>query len=198
MNWETILSFGDSITIGSRTYLGYPEYACHLLRHSTKKEWNALNFSKSGITTVELHRMIAADLFYLSQLKPQVITVMIGTNDAKQGTSVEAFCIAFRQVLLKARLVAPNSLLLLIAIPMLQDGASLPYRPSMNTIIQDYNRAIETMAADFAVEMLTPEVDACHFTDGVHLNDLGIKKISRQLAQFILEKRKLSLIAEAP
>lgn len=40
MNWETLLCMGDSITIGSRSYLGYPEYAGHYLSTETNKKWN--------------------------------------------------------------------------------------------------------------------------------------------------------------
>ena len=31
MNWETLLAFGDSITYGARSYLGYPEICGDIL-----------------------------------------------------------------------------------------------------------------------------------------------------------------------
>jgi lysophospholipase L1-like esterase len=56
MNWETLLCLGDSITIGARSYLGYPDYAADYLKQKTNKNWLAVNYAVSGYTTIQLAR----------------------------------------------------------------------------------------------------------------------------------------------
>ncbi len=43
MNWETLMCFGDSITIGARSYCGYPEYAGNYLEKELGNKWNIIN-----------------------------------------------------------------------------------------------------------------------------------------------------------
>lgn len=194
MNWETLLSFGDSITIGSRTYLGYPEYASELLRQATQTEWNTFNYAKAGITTVELHRMMSADFAHLKQLSPELITVLVGTNDAKKGISSANFAIAYRQVILKARLIAPEATLLVFSIPPLQKGVKLPYTRAMNAVIEEYNDIIKTIGESFRVPVVELELSDKHFGDGVHLNEAGIAKMGQQIADYILKLRGIEPI----
>ena len=40
MTWETYIAFGDSITKGARTYLGYPELVGHSLNTHLAGKWN--------------------------------------------------------------------------------------------------------------------------------------------------------------
>ena len=192
MNWETILSLGDSITIGSRTYMGYPEYAGHILQLNTDQGWNVFNFAKSGITTVELHRMMANNFYQLKHYMPDLITVLIGTNDAKIMTSPENFSIAYRQILLKAKIISSNALTIVMPIPLLQKGVKLPYFYSMNKIIGTYNTIIKKTANEFGVLFFEPLLNGCHFSDGVHLNEKGIIAIGKQLSDVVLEARGLS------
>ncbi|NQV02922.1 MAG: hypothetical protein HQ542_09770 [Bacteroidia bacterium] len=52
MNWETLISFGDSITIGARSYLGYPEICGDLLENILNKDWHVINHARNGFTTI--------------------------------------------------------------------------------------------------------------------------------------------------
>ena len=72
MNWETYIAFGDSITIGARTYLGYPELVGNKLSVSLSKQWNVINHSVSGYKAIDLSRHID---FHFSTLKDQKTTV---------------------------------------------------------------------------------------------------------------------------
>jgi lysophospholipase L1-like esterase len=194
MNWETILSFGDSITIGSRTYLGYPECSSAILQQKMNIEWNVFNFAKSGITSVELHRMIANSFADLKQTLPELITIMVGTNDAKKGTSIDNFEIAYRQVLLKARLIAPEASLILFSIPMLRKGVKLPYTLDMNHTIEQYNIVIKKLSESFRVTLLEPVLEDHLFIDGVHLNEEGVMKMGEYIANYVFKVRGLSFL----
>lgn len=191
MNWETILSFGDSITIGSRTYLGYPECSGAMLQQKMNMEWNVFNFAKSGITAVELHRMISNSFADLKQTSPELISIMVGTNDAKKGTSLSNFEIAYRQILLKAKLIAPEAAVIVFSIPTLRKGVKLPYTLEMNNTIEQYNTIIKKLCANFKATFSEPVLGDDLFIDGVHLNDEGVKKMAEHIANHIFKIRGL-------
>ena len=83
MNWETLLSFGDSITFGARSYLGYPEICGDLLGKKLQKQWHVINHATNGFTTMDLLRSINPMLSNYKASYASLITVMIGTNDIK-------------------------------------------------------------------------------------------------------------------
>src|SRR6185369_15883500 len=105
MNWETYIAFGDSITIGARTYLGYPEHVGKLLEQTTKKKWNVINHAESGYTAADLLRSIDRNLQNLKGDTSSISTLLIGTNDVKLGTDVNDFEIAYSLLLLKIKLI---------------------------------------------------------------------------------------------
>jgi lysophospholipase L1-like esterase len=192
MNWETLLAFGDSITIGARTYLGYPEYAANLLSQATQKHWNAVNFAKSGITAIELNRMITAEFSNLQSQHPDLITLLIGTNDLKNGTSPQDFRIACEQILIKAKLICPSNNVLIFQIPVLQNGVKYPYSLSMNQQIPQFNTMLQQMALAFHCRYGSFQLTEKDFCDGVHLNEQGVQRAGEQLAQTILRERGLN------
>lgn len=193
MNWETLLSFGDSITIGSRSYLAYPEYAGDFLESHTHKSWSVHNVAVSRYTCIDLNRYLTDNYSHLMAMKPEIMTLMIGTNDAKIGTSTSNYRIAYNQLLVKARLINRESPLLLVKIPMLTDGVILPYALSMNQTIISYNKIIEELAAKHKLETLSLNLDAKYFFDGVHFNEAGSRAAGQQVGKYVLWQRGIKI-----
>lgn len=193
MNWETLLSFGDSITIGSRSYLAYPEYTGDLLEAHSHKFWSVHNVAVSRYTCIDLNRYISDNYAHLMAMKPEVMTLLIGTNDAKVGTSPSNYRIAYNQLLVKARLINRESQLLLIKIPLLRDGVVLPYTLAMNETIIAYNQIIDELAAKHGLETLSLTLELNHFFDGVHFNEAGSKAAGLQLAKALLKQRGIKI-----
>src|SRR5436190_23929773 len=104
MNWETLLSLGDSITFGARSYLGYPEICGDILGKKLDKNWHVINHSTNGFTTINLVRSLNSEMESYKNCYPSIITVMIGTNDIKMNVSIENFKIAYKQLITKLRL----------------------------------------------------------------------------------------------
>jgi len=185
------MCLGDSITIGSRSYLGYPEYAARFLSVKTQKDWNLYNCARAGFTTIDLVRHIDSKWGDLKLVKPDLITIMVGTNDLKRSTTADDFAIAYRQLIVKSRLLLGNANLLLLKIPLLQTGVMLPYHSEMNTLVKVYNEIIQEIADELGLlchEMICqPE----EFFDGVHLTDAGSRSWGQQLTDFILNLRNL-------
>ena len=136
MNWETLLSIGDSITIGSRSYLGYPEYCAGFLSERTNKKWNVLNHSIAGFTTIDLARFLDESMANLKSSKPDIATVLIGTNDLKGITSFKIFRLAYELLITKVQLIVGSKNIILIEIPLLREGVMLPY--SIDSRKQEY------------------------------------------------------------
>lgn len=190
MNWETLLCLGDSITIGSRSYLGYPEYCGSFLSAETNKDWNVTNHAVSGYTTIDLTRSIDKNFSNLKTIRPDIITILIGTNDLKSNTSPLLFKIAYEQLVVKAQLIMGNNNIILIGIPKLMDGVMLPYKTSMNQTVITYNEIIREISN---TKGLIFEQLVCHkndFYDGVHLNESGSKSFGNQICSSILKLRK--------
>lgn len=190
MKWETILCLGDSITIGSRSYLGYPEYCGAYLTEKTNQQWNVVNHAEARFTTIDLARWIDAHWSNLVQVNPEIISIMIGTNDIKSSTPGEEFRIAYEQVIIKSYLLIKNQNIILNEIPHLQDGVMLPYHLKMNDQIDSYNKIIQDIAEKEGLMIHRLNASANHFYDGVHLNDHGSKAWGEQLGEKIIQIRK--------
>lgn len=189
MNWETLLCLGDSITFGARSYMGYPEICGNLLEQKLSKNWNVINHATNGFTTIDLVRSLNPVLTAYKMEHPSLITIMIGTNDIKNKTSIEDFTIAYRQLLVKAKLMSVNSNILLLKIPRFTTQVFYPYHYEMNDTVVTFNAAIDQIAAEFNVRTFAMEFGDDDFFDGVHFNPKGSLSAATQLARFILNDK---------
>ena len=192
MNWQTLMCLGDSITIGTRSYLGYPEACCGVLHSRLGQHWNAVNFATAGYRVIDLARALDRSYADLQAARPGIITILIGTNDAKQPTPEAAFTLAYEQVLIKSRLIAGHSNVILIPPPRLGPGMLYPYLPAMNSVIDRYAQIIGLKAQEHGLRSLNLTLQPEHFFDGVHLNDAGAMECGEQLARFILNDKDLA------
>ncbi len=189
MNWETILSVGDSITIGSRSYLGYPEYCGNFLSLGTNKKWNVINHAVAGYTTIDLLRSVDKNYSNLENCKPDIATILIGTNDLKSNTSSRIFKIAYEQLVTKIRLIVGTNNLILIKLPSLIPGVMLPYSINMNELVTEYNKIIHSIAEENELLSIQLKCEESFFYDGVHLNETGSEDFGKQLSNHILKLR---------
>ena len=198
MNWQTLLCLGDSITIGSRSYLGYPEACCGFLRSKLQQRWHAVNFATAGYRAIDLARAMDRSFTHLQSAKPGVVALLIGTNDAKQPTPPAAFAEAYEQILVKARLIAGHGNIIVIPPPRLESGMLYPYLPAMNSVLEGYEQIIRAKAEEHGVRTFRFDVRPEHFFDGVHLNDAGVQACGEQLGAFILNDKGFAHSADLP
>jgi lysophospholipase L1-like esterase len=198
MNWETLLCLGDSITIGSRSYLGYPEYAGAQLEKVIGNRWNVVNHATCGFKAIDLHRSMTLHYCSLQQFQPSLATIMIGTNDLKGPTSLEDYRLAYKQIILKTRLLLGNTNIVLLHVPHLPSQVKYPYRSAMNPQVDAYNRVIDSLAEQFELQTLAFEITDEDLFDGVHLNDIGAKSVGKQLASYILTDKGVYSHAGTP
>ncbi len=189
MNWETLLTFGDSITYGARSYLGYPEICGDLLSNRLNKKWHVINHSTNGHTTMDLIRSINPFLENYKSIYPSLITVMIGTNDIKNHVSIKDFKIAYNQLIIKLELLSVGKNILLLKIPRFTQKVFYPYNYSMNEQVGEFNLCIEQLAFENKLRCLDLNLTDEDFYDGVHLNSEGCHTVAQQLSGFILKDK---------
>ena len=189
MNWETLLAFGDSITFGARSYLGYPEICGNILSEKLDKQWHVINHATNGFTTMDLIRSINPLLQNYKNSYPNLITVMIGTNDVKTGVDLNDFKIAYKQLILKMQLLSVNNNVILLKIPRFTQKVFYPYNFSMNEKVVTMNSCIEELAAANGLRCFEFNLADDDFFDGVHLNSKGCETAGVQLANLILSDK---------
>ncbi|MES2140364.1 MAG: SGNH/GDSL hydrolase family protein [Bacteroidota bacterium] len=194
MNWETYIAFGDSITIGARTYLGYPELVGNKLSDRLNKQWNVINHSVSGFKAIDLARYIDKHFSSLREHKSSITSILIGTNDIKEKTSVEDFKIALNQIIIKTKLLTTNKNVILFLIPEFHKGIMYPYSIEMNRTISIFNMAISQLAQKHDLRMLELNHTEKDFLDGVHLNQSGIENFSDQISKYILKDKGMDIV----
>lgn len=193
MNWETYTAYGDSITIGARTYLGYPELVGNSLSNHLSKQWNVINHAVSGYKAIDLARYIDKYFSTLKENQSSISTILIGTNDIKENTRIEDFKIALDQVILKVKLLTVNKNVIILSIPEFHPGIMYPYSISMNEVIKKFNLEIKEAADHHHIRSLDIKHAPDDFLDGVHLNNKGLETFSNQLSAYILKDKGLTL-----
>lgn len=84
----TYLALGDSYTIGtgaSHESLNYPSLLAQRLQAEGGREVRVVNPAVNGFTTVDL---LAREIGFIGELKPDLVTVLIGVNDLVRGRGV--------------------------------------------------------------------------------------------------------------
>jgi len=189
MNWETILFLGDSLTVGARSYLGFPEYVGNMLSEKLSKEWNVINHATNGFQAIDLARSLSDNFANLSSNTPLLSVVLIGTNDAKSNTSIEEYTIAMEQIIIKAKLLTMNNNVLLLDIPNLRAGVSYPYTAEMNKTIARYNQVILRLTEKHQIKHLVISMEDEDFFDGVHFNKKGTIRFAEGVVDHIMKAR---------
>ncbi|MCB0525019.1 MAG: SGNH/GDSL hydrolase family protein [Lewinellaceae bacterium] len=191
MNWETLACFGDSITIGARSYLGYPEYISSHLQEEIGNSWNVLNIAVSGFTACDLQRKITADSQTISIHDISFFTLLIGTNDVKKSTPLPEFRIAYDLTVLKILLLCKHANGVLISIPEFRKGLKYPYNFDMNTLVCEFNKVIFDIGQKYGLKVLNLDLEDKDFFDGIHLNQQGSFQVASQISNHILNEKGL-------
>ncbi len=85
------LALGDSYTIGtgaSHESHNYPSLLAARLEDATSREVRLVNPAVNGFTTIDL---LANEIGFINELKPDIVSVLIGVNDLVRARSVDAY-----------------------------------------------------------------------------------------------------------
>ncbi len=87
----TYLALGDSYTIGtgaSHESRNFPSLLAVRVQEASGREVEVVNPAVNGFTTIDL---LAKELGYITDLKPDLVSVLIGVNDLVQGRSAQQY-----------------------------------------------------------------------------------------------------------
>jgi len=90
-NHLVYLALGDSYTIGtgaSHESRNFPSLLAASLQEASRREVEVVNPAVNGFTTIDL---LAKELGYITDLKPDLVSVLIGVNDLVQGRSAQQY-----------------------------------------------------------------------------------------------------------
>jgi lysophospholipase L1-like esterase len=129
--------------------------------------------------------------------RPDVVILMIGTNDAKESQLVpDAFRIRY-SVLLDRSLAESRTRLIAATIPPHRFGKGAKARQAINRIIREEveKRAAQGRAVRL-VDVYALLDDRADFVDALHMNDAGYEKVGNAFADALLEMIGSSLPAQ--
>ena len=90
-NHIVYLALGDSYTIGtgaSHESRNFPSLLAAHVQEATRREVKVVNPAVNGFTTIDV---LARELGYITDLKPDLVSVLIGVNDLVQGRRAQQY-----------------------------------------------------------------------------------------------------------
>ena len=90
-NHIVYLALGDSYTIGtgaSHESRNFPSLLAAHVQEATRREVEVVNPAVNGFTTIDV---LAKELGYITDLKPDLVSVLIGVNDLVQGRRAQQY-----------------------------------------------------------------------------------------------------------
>jgi len=184
--YEKMICYGDSLTVGARSSVGYPEVVAYLLTQSSGRSWMVCNESVNGDTAVDLLRRI--DQNSHSYADAAYASLLIGTNDTKPSvrTEVAEFEMLYEQILW--RLQIKHAHVFLFTIPNMWAPVCSPYGSKCGEWIDSYNGVIAHHAELVGLPLIALDgLPKTVFADGVHFNLKGAWKVAAKLATEIMK-----------
>ena len=178
-----LLCLGDSNTYGydPRSYFGsrYPEKSCWT---GLLDGWEVINCGMNGLagpTDSKVWKNL------IESRKPDLVTVMLGSNDLLEGRSAEET--AGRMVKFLRAILESGIPILLIAPPIMKPGAWVQGEAQIQESIK-----LGRLYRDVANELGTDFVDAVEWDvevtfDGVHFTEKGHKAFAQGLMKHLEE-----------
>jgi lysophospholipase L1-like esterase len=184
MNYQKIICWGDSQTVGARTYGCYPLYLVRSLNQGSRYVWSAISFCRNGYTARDLWFRMGPDLLTVGDT-PQAC-ILIGTNDVGEGTPLDLFAEYFAQ-LVDALAIARFRVVHCGEIPRIWPDGHAYFAQGTEQRRAEYNAAIERVVASSSIARLVrfPGLTAEHFVDPVHFSESGNAAIAEAFAASI-------------
>ncbi|MDP9903035.1 GDSL-type esterase/lipase family protein [Variovorax ginsengisoli] len=163
---QRIVMLGDSLTHGNQWGNTFP--ACEVL-----------DMGVSGSKVEDIENRLAQ----VSAAKPDVVFVMMGTNNIWRGQTVDETLVKYQRVLTKLTSLTPR--VIALKVPEASDG--MPDYAKYNQSIQQLNAGIAEISQKSSIDFVDPGIDGADIQylrvkDGVHLQkpayNLWSKKIS--------------------
>lgn len=145
-------------------------------------------FGNANITADGYTKVLSYIPYFAQQLNPDIIFMIIGTNDYRLGRTLTNFYTALTSWVQAYRTALPDTCLVLIAPPQCNATGSYPltsYRDIMRKVATENNCEFFSLYDDFPSSYATANSYGL-WNDTLHLNNNGADFLSRELYKYFL------------
>ncbi|HBX4897082.1 TPA: SGNH/GDSL hydrolase family protein [Klebsiella pneumoniae] len=145
-------------------------------------------FGNSNITADGYTKVLSYIPYFAQQLNPDIIFMIIGTNDYRLGRTLSNFYTALSAWVQAYKTALPDTALVLIAPPQCNASGSYPlssYRDVMRQVANENHVEFFSLYDDFPAAYATANTYGL-WNDALHLNNNGADFLSRQLYKYFL------------
>ncbi|HCA7565657.1 TPA: SGNH/GDSL hydrolase family protein [Klebsiella quasipneumoniae] len=145
-------------------------------------------FGNANITADGYTKVLGNISYFAQQLNPDIIFMIIGTNDYRLGRTLSNFYTALSAWVQAYKTALPDTALVLIAPPQCNASGSYPlssYRDVMRQVANENHVEFFSLYDDFPVAYATANTYGL-WNDALHLNNNGADFLSRQLYKYFL------------
>ncbi|HBQ3164899.1 hypothetical protein GQQ64_24575 [Klebsiella pneumoniae] len=145
-------------------------------------------FGNANITADGYTKVLGNISYFAQQLNPDIIFMIIGTNDYRLGRTLSNFYTALTSWVQAYKAALPDTALVLIAPPQCNASGSYPlssYRDVMRQVANENHVEFFSLYDDFPAAYATANTYGL-WNDALHLNNNGADFLSRQLYKFFL------------
>jgi len=188
--YSTLLAFGDSLTYGSRDEFGwsYPAYLSKLV----KEKYNQLLvFENAGIPGETISEAVRRAYRVIKGSGCYEVVFFEGTNDAKDSvrTPIDVYEFSVEYIVELVEIL--DKKLYLGLIPDLRGFGAQDYSNRSKGLISKYNEIIKKVANKHNIPLIDFRgMPIEYYSDGVHLNSIGYKKMAERVLEAIEKERK--------
>ncbi|PXL45129.1 hypothetical protein DMS60_03760 [Klebsiella variicola] len=145
-------------------------------------------FGNANITADGYTNVLGNISYFAQQLNPDIIFMIIGTNDYRLGRTLSNFYTALTSWVQAYKAALPDTALVLIAPPQCNASGSYPlssYRDVMRQVANENHVEFFSLYDDFPAAYATANTYGL-WNDALHLNNNGADFLSRQLYKYFL------------
>lgn len=145
-------------------------------------------FGNANITADGYTKVLSYIPYFAQQLNPDIIFMIIGTNDYRLGRTLSNFYTALTSWVQTYKAALPDTCLVLIAPPQCNATGSYPltsYRDIMRKVATENNCEFFSLYDDFPSPYATANSYGL-WNDALHLNNNGADFLSRELYKYFL------------
>ncbi|WP_369167623.1 SGNH/GDSL hydrolase family protein [Klebsiella quasipneumoniae] len=145
-------------------------------------------FGNANITADGYTKVLGNISYFAQQLNPDIIFMIIGTNDYRLGRTLSNFYAALTSWVQAYKAALPDTALVLIAPPQCNASGSYPlssYRDVMRQVANENHVEFFSLYDDFPAAYATANTYGL-WNDALHLNNNGADFLSRQLYKYFL------------
>ncbi|GKO17230.1 hypothetical protein NUKP104_00580 [Klebsiella variicola] len=145
-------------------------------------------FGNANITADGYTKVLSNISYFAQQLNPDIIFMIIGTNDYRLGRTLSNFYTALTSWVQAYKTALPDTALVLIAPPQCNASGSYPlssYRDVMRQVANENHVEFFSLYDDFPAAYATANTYGL-WNDALHLNNNGADFLARELYNYFL------------